>query len=263
MGVFGVCHFHCQLVYLPTPLLICMFGDVTPYLARGFLAAIGTQITVSHQDRIPPPGALVVVSNHRSLLDAPLLTAALDRTVRFACHHYMSRVPILNEVVTAMGCFPLDPPGQKPRRLFNQASQSLQSGEAIGIFPEGAQPMVQTPTPQEMGQFHRGFAHLVLRVPVPKLAILPVAISSLEETISPVAPFRLFSLFDPSEPLFQRPGWHPAVHYQRVHLSVGRPLWIAQDDQERYQGRGAAKLARNITQACYAEISQLLKEGAA
>ena len=62
--------------------------------------------------------------------------------------------------------------------------------------------MVQTTSPHQIGQFHRGFAHLALRAPVKNLAILPVAISSVEETVSPTVPLKFLSLFDPSEPLF-------------------------------------------------------------
>ncbi len=58
-----------------------------------------------------------------------------------------------------------------------------------------------------------------------------VAIASAEEERHSVAPLKLFSLFDPSEPLFDCWGWHPAIVYRRVHLFFGHPLWI--DEAQR------------------------------
>lgn len=238
-----------------------MLFDPSLHISHSILKTLGTQVVVRHQERVPHGGSLVVISNHRSFLDAPLVMTAVDRSVRFACHHYMSQVPVLKDVIAAMGCFPLDAPGQRHQTFFQTAIQSLKQRRSIGIFPEGAQPMVQTTRPREMGKFHRGFAHLALRAPVQNLAILPVAISSVKETVSPVAPLKLLSLFDPSEPLFDQPGWHPAVNYHRVTLSIGHPIRITSAHREQYHGRQAGRVARELTQTCYGEVSQLLGEG--
>ncbi len=89
--------------------------------------------------------------------------------------------------------------------------------------------MVQFTKPSYMGEFQRGFAHLALRatsagtmLPVQDLALLPVAIASLEETNTSAVPLKLLSLFDPSEPLFNQSGWHPLVIYSRVAILIGR-----------------------------------------
>lgn len=222
---------------------------------------MGTKVAVRHRQRIPRDRALLVVSNHRSFLDAPLVMSALGRSVRFACHHYMSQVPVLKDFIAAMGCFPLDAPGQAHQSFFQTATEALTQGQPVGIFPEGAEPMVQATRPSQMTKFHRGFAHLALRAPVKNLTILPVAISSLEETISPTVPLRFLSLFDPSEPLFDQSGWHPAVHYRQVTLSIGTPMHITTALKEQYSGKQAGRLAKRLTQSCYAEISHLLEEG--
>ena len=238
-----------------------MIFDTSLLISQGLLNTCGTQSLVRHRDRIPHGNAILVISNHRSFLDAPLVMAALGQSVRFACHHYMSQVPVLKDIISAMGCFPLDAPGQRHQTFFQTAIQSLKNNQPVGIFPEGAQPMVQTTQPNELGHFHRGFAHLALRAPVQNLAILPVAISSKEETVTPTVPLQLLSLFDPSEPLFHQAGWHPAVNYRQVTLSIGNPIQITADHRQQYHGRQAGRLAREITQSCYAEISQLLQEG--
>jgi 1-acyl-sn-glycerol-3-phosphate acyltransferase len=227
-------------------------------LSRQLLTLLGTRVFCFHLDRVPRDSAVLVVSNHRSFMDAPLLMSAIDRPVRFACHHYMGQVPVLREFVTRLGCFPLDAPDQRQQSFFRQAIQLLQAQQIVGIFPEGTQPMVKHTLSHEVGEFQRGFAHLALRAPVSDLAVLPVAIAAQTETNNSVVPLRLLSLFDPSEPLFQGSGWHPMVIYQRVDVCIGRPIWITRSQRESYQGKQAKTVVADLTEQCNSAISDLL-----
>jgi 1-acyl-sn-glycerol-3-phosphate acyltransferase len=229
--------------------------------SRLLLAALGTRLYTQHQDRIPQAGPVLLVSNHRSFLDAPLLMAALNRPIRFACHHYMGQVPVMRDIVEKMGCFPLDLPEHRQQAFFNQAVQLLQSQQVVGLFPEGAEPMVKQTLPKQVGVFQRGFAHLALRAPVQDLVVLPVAIVSDAEATNAAVPLRLLSFFDPSEPLFSQEGWHPMVIYQRVNLLVGRPQWISPSQRQHYQGKQAKALVTELTQQCRTEIDDLLRQG--
>lgn len=229
--------------------------------SRLLLAALGTHLYTHHQDRIPRVGPVLIVSNHRSFLDAPLLMAALDRPIRFACHHYMGQVPVMRDIVEKMGCFPLALPQQRQQTFFDHAGQLLQTQQAVGLFPEGAAPMVKRTLPRQVGLFQRGFAHLALRAQVQDLVVLPVAIASDAEAINAAFPLKLLSLFDPSEPLFSQEGWHPMVIYQRVNLLVGRPQWIRPVQREHYQGKQAKALVTELTQQCHTEIHDLLRQG--
>ena len=238
-----------------------MFFDIPLHISHSLLASLETRIHVHYRERLPATDAMLVISNHRSLFDAPLLMVAVKRSIRFACHHYMSKVPGLKEIVTALGSFPLDAPGQRKKTFFQQAIRLLQARQAVGVFPEGVQPMVRTTRPDETSHFHRGFAHLALRAPTQQLTILPVAIASTEETQHPVAPLKLFSWFDPSEPLFKQPGWHPAVFYQRVNLLIGHPIQITDTHREQYRGKQAGSLAKELSQSCRDEVTNLLRQG--
>jgi 1-acyl-sn-glycerol-3-phosphate acyltransferase len=131
----------------------------------------------------------------------------------------------------------------------------------VGVFPEGAEPMVKFTQPQQVGEFQRGFAHLALRAAVQDLAILPVAIASLEEVNTSAVPLSILSFFDPSEPLFNQPGWHPLVIYNRVAVLIGRPYWIRPQHQQQYQGKQAKTVVAELTEHCYGEITNLLHEG--
>ncbi|MEO1144540.1 MAG: lysophospholipid acyltransferase family protein [Cyanobacteria bacterium J06638_22] len=235
-----------------------MFFDSSLALSHTLLTMLGVEASVQFEAPVPQRVPLLVVSNHRSFLDAPLLITTLNHSVRFACHHYMSQVPGLREFVTALGCFPLDSPEQRHHTFFERATRLLQSQEIVGIFPEGAQSMIDVPEPDEFRCFQRGFAHLALRAPVENLTILPMAIVSSDESQGPVAPLQLFQWFDPSEPLFKQSGWHPAVVYHRVEVRVGTPIPITDALREQYRGKQGRRLVQDLTQTCSDSVSQLL-----
>jgi 1-acyl-sn-glycerol-3-phosphate acyltransferase len=172
----------------------------------------------------------------------------------------MSQVPVLRETVQALGCFPLEAADQSQRVFFQQASRFLQTRQHVGIFPEGGQPMVQPGTPDQVGTFQRGFAHLAMRSPIPKLAVLPVAIASRAESIFPGVPLPLLRFFDPSEPLFDQLGWHPLILYHQVQVLVGRPYWITPDEREQYRGKQGKAVVNELTHYCQAEIAHLLHQ---
>ena len=231
-------------------------------LSKTLLTLLNVQTSVHFRERIPSASSLILVSNHRSILDAPLLINSLQRQVHFACHRYMGQVPGLRDMVRAFGCLPLDTPAHKGPTFFRQAIDLLQQQEAVGIFPEGAEPMVQRTGPHNLSDFHRGFAHLALRAPVEELAILPVAIASTDEINQAGFPIKLLSLFDPSEPLFQQEGWHPFVFYHEVRLLIGHPVRVTDRLREHYRGKQAGQLATEVTQCCQEEIATLLRQGA-
>ncbi|MFB2918065.1 MULTISPECIES: lysophospholipid acyltransferase family protein [Aerosakkonema] len=238
-----------------------MYSESPLTISHSFLAATGTRLFLHHEDRIPQSGPMLLVSNHRSFMDAPLLMASVGRTIRFACHHYMGQVPVMREIVTKLGCFPLKEAGLRQQHFFDRAIGLLQAQQVVGVFPEGAQPMVKFSPPDKLGKFQRGFAHLALRAAVPDLVILPVTIASIEESVSSAVPLKLLSLFDPSEPLFARSGWHPLVVYRRVNVLIGRPCWIRASQREYYQGKQAKTVVAEITHYCQTEIAELLRRG--
>lgn len=226
------------------------------------LAALSTQIFRYYEDRIPRNASVLVVSNHRSFMDALVLMTALSSSIRFACHHYMGQVPIMREIVTgALGCFPLEDSQHRQKSFFMQSQILLQSQQMVGVFPEGTKPMVKYTQPNQMGEFQRGFAHLALRAAVEDLVILPIAIASLQEVNTDAFPLRWLSFFDSSEPLFNQPGWHPLVIYHRVAVLIGRPFWITPQHQKQYQGKQAKTVVAELTQYCHREIMDLLRQG--
>jgi len=229
-------------------------------LSHGLLDAAGISVSLYNSERIPTKNRLLIVSNHRSLLDAPLLMAALNRPVRFVCHYYMSQVPLLQQAIALMGAFPLEADQRRQSSFFRQSAKFLKANQVVGVFPEGADPMVRVTPPHQLSPFYRGFAHLALRVPVDNLSILPVAIASRQEKQGKFAPLALFRHFDPSEVLFQGPGWHSVVVYRNVDVIFGHPLLIDEAWKSRYFGSNGAAVARELSQDCWSQIAEILAQ---
>ncbi|HEY9888361.1 MAG TPA: lysophospholipid acyltransferase family protein [Candidatus Obscuribacterales bacterium] len=224
-------------------------------LSRGVLQCLGTKIEVRGRQHIPTDVPLMVVSNHRSPLDALVLMTGINRDIAFVCHQYMGNVPLLRDVVQQFGAFPLE----TPHRLFRQGYRRLRQREVVGIFPEGARPMVQLQPPRVVNPFQRGFAHLALRLPIEPLALLPVAIVSDEVGFESPIPLSLLGWFDPSEPLFRQGGGHPLVFYREVQVHIGAPIWVTAGDRAHYQGRTGTAQAQQLTDSCWAAVRDLLQ----
>ncbi len=116
---------------------------------------------------LPKTGGVVVVSNHGSHLDPPILGHALGRPVAFMAKSELFRIPILSFIISACGAYPVKR-GAGDREALRTASNRLIEGWATGVFLDG--------TRQENGRVNdpkAGAALLAARTGCP---ILPVAI---------------------------------------------------------------------------------------
>jgi len=116
---------------------------------------------------LPKTGGVVVVSNHGSHLDPPILGHALGRPVAFMAKSELFKVPILSFIISACGAYPVKR-GAGDREAIRNASNRLIEGWATGVFLDG--------TRQENGRVNdpkAGAALLAARTGSP---ILPVAI---------------------------------------------------------------------------------------
>jgi 1-acyl-sn-glycerol-3-phosphate acyltransferase len=235
---------------------IVPFDGYATAIAQDILGWLGLDVKVQNLERIPNAGPLLIVSNHRSFMDPFLLTSFLNTPINFVCHRYMGNVPVLREVLQTCGGFPLSNNDWYPE-LLEHSTNLLDRGKTIGIFPEGAAPMLNTPASNGLRTFYRGFAHLALQAAVPNLQILPVAISSQAEKQWPAVPLSLLRQLDPLEPLFQQDGWHPAVLYQEVEIRIGRPFQI-EPYRSQYRGRQASTVVKDLTATLSAQVADLL-----
>ena len=88
------------------------------------------------RENIPREGSFIVVSNHGSLLDPPLLGHALDRNISFMAKAELFKIPFLGFVIKACGAYPVKR-GIVDKNTIKTACEKLSNNKSIGIFIDG------------------------------------------------------------------------------------------------------------------------------
>ncbi|MBE9155335.1 1-acyl-sn-glycerol-3-phosphate acyltransferase [Nodosilinea sp. LEGE 06152] len=87
-------------------------------------------------DQVPKAGPLIVVANHASDFDPPLLSAAVRRPVSYMAKEELFKVPVLNQAIRLYGAYPVKR-GSADRSAIREALKQLEQGWAVGIFLQG------------------------------------------------------------------------------------------------------------------------------
>ena len=88
------------------------------------------------RENIPQKGSFIVVSNHGSLLDPPLLGHALDRNISFMAKAELFKIPFLGFIIKACGAYPVKR-GIADKNTIKIACEKLSNNSSIGIFIDG------------------------------------------------------------------------------------------------------------------------------
>ncbi|MEM8834682.1 MAG: lysophospholipid acyltransferase family protein [Planctomycetota bacterium] len=89
------------------------------------------------KDRVPKQGAVIIVANHQSHLDPPLIGGGILHRQT----HYLARVTLFSgffgKVIRAVNAIPITP-GESDMPAIREALTRLGDGKAVVIFAEGA-----------------------------------------------------------------------------------------------------------------------------
>lgn len=89
------------------------------------------------EEHVPARGKAVIAANHPSYLDPVLLSLQVERPIRFMAWDAIFRVPLVGALARLFGAFPVDVRPGRGRAAFASAKRLVESGELVGIFPEG------------------------------------------------------------------------------------------------------------------------------
>lgn len=159
------------------------------------------------------PGPWIVIANHQSMLDIPLLMQ-LPMPVRVVARPGVFRMPVFGQMARFGKHVRLD--AESVEEGLAQCRHLLAQGISIVLFPEG-----QRGDGDTLGTFHRGAFELALRTDTP---ILPVAISGT-------------ALALPKGSAWAR------VPIARFHLQILPPLALAGKSRRRLAADAHARLA--------------------
>ncbi|TDX53308.1 lysophospholipid acyltransferase family protein [Orenia marismortui] len=141
-------------------------------LALRGLFGIGAAWKVKGLENLPEEGGVIVVANHQSNYDPPILGCSLNRQVHFMAKEDLFDGFIKNKYMRSVGAFPVKR-GRGDMGAIKTALKLLRNGEVLGIFPEG--------TRSKTGKLKRaklGAVMLALKSEVP---IVPVGLKGTKK----------------------------------------------------------------------------------
>ena len=147
------------------------FYYVARVIVRGLLKLL-THCQVKGRENIPSQGPLLIVANHLSLADPPLLGVSLSREVIFMAKKELFRFRLIGYFIGSLGAFSVHR-GRLDRKAMRQAYQVLADGLALVLFPEG--------TRSHSGQLRPAFSGPALIAMRSGAPILPVGIIGTEK----------------------------------------------------------------------------------
>jgi len=165
--------------------------------ARLALFVCGIRVEVEGLEKVDPHGSYVLVSNHLSLTDTPVVLALMPLQFRFFAKLGLFRIPLLGGHLRRAGHLPVvrKNPRAGLRTLADGARLVRERGVSVLIFPEGGRA-----EDGRLQEFRPGAAFVAIKAGVPAL---PIGITGTREIL-------------PMGSLVVRPG--------RVHLRIGDPI---------------------------------------
>lgn len=183
----------------------------------GLLQGAGAKLCVQGVERIDPSRPYVFVSNHQSMIDVPVVFAAIPVNVRFVLKKELQRVPFIGWYAWAMGMIFVD----RARRTqalgaISRAAAVVKNGASVVTFAEGTRSR-----DGRTGVFKKGAFHLALAAGVP---VVPLSIRGAVEVL-PRDGFRV------------RPG--------TITVHIGEPVETASWDPDDLEGL-VARVRREV-----------------
>jgi 1-acyl-sn-glycerol-3-phosphate acyltransferase len=136
------------------------------------------RLRVYGRENLPAEGAVLIVSNHISQGDPPIIgVAALPRRTYYMAKIELFRPALVGRIIRGLGAFPVDR-GASDRRALRLAREILGRGDQLLMFPEG--------TRRTDGRLRAGLPGAGTLGLVPGVTVVPAAIWGSHRLLRPV-----------------------------------------------------------------------------
>lgn len=189
--------------------------------AKVLFIAFFIRLKIKNKELLDPKAAYVIVSNHSSQVDIPLLARACRNTFRYLAKAELTKIPLLGYIIKNL-YLTVDRQSRQDRsRSIELMKQSLSEGISVAIYPEGT----RNRTNELLLEFRDGAFRLAIEAQVP-LAVLTIL--NMPEVNSAKDPFvlcpgRLYAVWDVIETKGLAPEDMPALK-ERVRLMMKEHL---------------------------------------
>jgi 1-acyl-sn-glycerol-3-phosphate acyltransferase len=147
--------------------------ELVTFAAKMVFVLAGVKVTVRGIDNLPTDSC-VVVANHASYIDGPLLKGYLPARFGFVIKGEMRDIPVVHFLLRRSGCkFVERREMTGSTRDARQLVKAAQEGESLGFFPEGTFVLQRG-----VGRFRPGAFVAAIKGAMP---VVPVAISGARE----------------------------------------------------------------------------------
>lgn len=148
-------------------------------LVSWLLAHCVYRIKKEDLDKIPETGPALLVCNHVSFFDPPILLGVLPRPARFVMWYGFYELPIAGRLFRWLKSIPIGNRRERPelvKKAFDTIAEELEAGRLVVVFPEGA-----ITRDGEVSKFQPGIDEILKRTPVP---VIPLALRGMWGTWS-------------------------------------------------------------------------------
>ncbi len=145
--------------------------------AEGIVRQAQVNLTVDGLGRTPHDRACILMSNHQSHFDIPIIFAAFPRTLRMVAKAELFRVPVWGRAMRDAGFVSVDRSGDRAQAeaAMRQAGEAIARGVNVWIAPEG------TRSPDgRLGRFKKGGFILAQATGAP---IVPLALDGSRDIL--------------------------------------------------------------------------------
>ncbi len=167
------------------PRLIRPRGTGLYRLSRAFLKGLFRAYNrweVTGREHVPETGGVLLIANHTSYADPPIIGAASPRPVSFMAKAELFKVPMLSAFIRRTHAFPVRRDAADQLAL-RRALKVLGSGQVLLVFPEGT----RSPDGRLM-PFEAGAAFIALAADA---QVVPVGIDGADRVLPRCSPFLL------------------------------------------------------------------------
>jgi 1-acyl-sn-glycerol-3-phosphate acyltransferase len=136
----------------------------------------GARVRVEGLQHLVPGASYVIVANHLSFMDIPVILAYLPVEIRFMAKRSLFTAPFIGYHLRRSGHLPVEREDVRASvKTMAEAAQMIRSRRiSVLIFPEGGR------SPREMREFREGAAYIAIKAGAP---VVPVGLDGTRQIL--------------------------------------------------------------------------------